>query len=40
MVTLLYFLSSCFDVVLLEIDEGLGDAILLDLYEVHGLDLL
>ena len=40
MVTLLYFLSRCFNVVLLELDEGLEDAVLLDLYEVHGLDLL
>ena len=29
-----------FDVVLLELDEGLEDAIILDLYEVCGLDLL
>ena len=37
---LLYFLSWCFDVILLELDEGLEDAVLLDLYEVCGLDLL
>ena len=40
MVTLLYFLSWCFNVVLVELDEGLEDAVLLDLYEVQGLDLL
>ena len=40
MVTLLYFLSWCFDVVLLQLDEGLEDVILLDLYQVCGLDLL
>ena len=40
MVTFLYFLSLCFHAVLLELYEGLEDAVQLVMCEVHGLDLL
>ena len=40
MVTFLYFLSLCFNAVLLELYEGLEDAVWLALCKVCGLDLL
>ena len=40
MMTCLYFLSLCFQAVLLELYEGLEDIIQVVLCRVHGLDLL